>query len=452
MKVPVTLAQHVLAAAARTPQIAALRTAAGDYTYAALASAMRDQARPLAADPAGIRASTGDSRQLALGAYACSAAGRCLWPLDPATAEARWPVWSHLAGGHAKRLAALPATSADRLPATVAPDALALILATSGSAGEPKAVMLSHRNLDAAAAAANERLTLGPGDLWLDCLPLFHIGGLAILWRAARAGATVLLHDGFECNAVAASLASEPVTHISLVPAMLARLLDLGVRPPSSLRVALIGGAALSATLHRRGLAAGWPLHPTWGMSETTAQIATHAPSDGPWQPGLAGRPLSGNRVAAGDDGRLRVAGPQVMLGYLNPSLTPGLGLDGEWLPTGDLGRCDRAGVTILGRADEIMVSAGNKIHPHEVEAVVAACPGVREVAVIGRPDPIWGDLIVAAVVGETDADTIDTWCRERLRPAALPRQVIRLPDLPRLAAGKIDRAAVRRLIRADSP
>lgn len=445
MKAPVTLAQHVAAAADRTPAAVALRTPARDLSYADLLAEMQGLTGPLAADATPIVALAGDSVELARGAYACSAAGRAFWPLDPVTADDRWPAWSTLAGGHARRLVALSAATAGPLSGADS-EGIALVIATSGSAGEPKAVMLSHRNLDAAAAAANERLPLGPGDLWLDCLPLFHIGGLTILWRTARAGATALLHEGFAAEAVAAGLSDEPVTHISLVPAMLARLLDLGVRPPPTLRVALVGGAALSGSLHARGLAAGWPLHPTWGMSETTAQIATHAPTDGPWRSGLAGRPLPGNRVAVAADGRLRVAGPQVMLGYLNPDLRPGLGLDGGWFTTGDLGHSDADGVTVLGRADDLLISGGHKIHPGEVEDALAACPGIREVAVTALPDPAWGDLVVALVVGNAEPAAIDRWSREHLRPAARPRRILRLDSLPRQAAGKIDRQALRRL------
>jgi O-succinylbenzoic acid--CoA ligase len=304
-------------------------------------------------------------------------------------------------------------------------------------------VLLGARQLDSAARAANACLQLGAGDRWLNCLPLYHIGGQSILWRCARAAACVVLHDGFVAETVARDLDTHSITHLSLVPAMLARLLDLGCRPPSSLRAVLIGGAALSRPLYDRATAAGWPLHVSYGMSETAAQVATFTPNDGAWHEGLVGHPLPGHEIRIGNDGRIRIRGPQVMLGYLD-----GSGLDAEgWLTTGDLGEIDGDGrLTVLGRADDMLISGGRNIHPQEIESCLAACPGVVDVAVTGLPDPVWGDLVVALVVGSIDhADLLDH-ARRHLPSAALPRRIRQLDSLPRNAAGKLERAALRRL------
>ncbi|HEX6734820.1 MAG TPA: AMP-binding protein, partial [Azonexus sp.] len=287
------------------------------------------------------------------------------------------------------------------------------------------------------------RLGLTAGDLWLNCLPLFHIGGQAILWRCARAGAAMLLHDGFQAAAVGDDLQQHPVTHLSLVPAMLASLLDLGVAPPPGLRVALIGGAALSQPLYERAVAAGWPLWPSYGMTESAALVAAHGPADGPWHEGLVGRPLPGMALAIGDDGRIRLRGPQLMRGYLHGE---GIAADG-WLRSGDLGRLDATGcLTVLGRADDMLISGGRNVHPLEVESCLAGCPGVHDVAVSARPDPVWGDLIVAVVVGPADLGALQNHARRRLPAAALPRQLTRVDRLPRNAAGKLDRLALRQL------
>ncbi len=315
---------------------------------------------------------TGSSVDLALHAYACSLAARPFWPADPARP----------------------------LPTARQAASAELIISTSGSEGEAKAVLLSANNLDAAATASNQRLPLGPGDIWLNCLPLFHIGGCSILWRCAKAGATVLLHDGFVTEAVARTLHASPVTHISLVPAMLARLLDQGCAPPASLRCALIGGAALSPTLFERARAAGWPLFVTYGMSETAAQIATFDATQHTWQEGLVGHPLSGVELAIGEDGRIGVRGPQVMAGYLDGPV-----LEDGWFSTGDLGQLQPDGqLQIIGRADDMLVSGGKKVHPLTVESCLAACPGVLDVAVTGSPHPEWGDEIVALVVSRPSA------------------------------------------------
>jgi len=186
----------------------------------------------------------------------------------------------------------------------------------------------------------------------------------------------VLLHEGFDAAAVWRDLAAHRVTHISLVPAMLACLLDLAkAPPPASLRHALIGGAALSRPLFERAAAAGWPLCPTYGMSECAAQAATLVgAAPGAWHEGLVGTPLPGFECAVGADGRIRLRGPQLMRGYLNPQLRPGLGLEQGWFVTSDLGRIDARGrLTVIGRADDMFVTGGVNVHPLEVESCLAA-------------------------------------------------------------------------------
>ena len=409
-----SLARYLSAAATRWPQALAMRTAERQWTYrqwlaevATLAETIETSRRPMNV--------SGTSLDLARHAFACSLKNRPFQPVDRAAQVADEPL----------------------------PPGIALVIATSGSEGEPRRVMLSDANLDAAAGAANPHLSLLPGDLWLDCLPLHHIGGLSILWRCARASAGVLLHEGFAAETVAASLVHHPVTHLSLVPAMLARLLDCGARPPGCLRHVVVGGAALAQVLHDRATAAGWPLNPSYGMSETSAQVATHKACDGPWHEGLVGRPLGANEFALTTGGRIRVRGPQVMAGYVDGG---GIAADG-WLTTGDLGKIDEKGrLTVTGRADDILISGGSNIHPLTVESCLAGCPGIRDVAIAGLPDPVWGDRIVAFVVGDATPEGIQAWCRTRLPRAALPRHIIRLTSLPRNAAGKLERTVLRQL------
>ena len=251
MKPAGSLARHLAIAAQRRPETLALRCGGQSWTVAELLADASALGATLEGGPGPLIVS-GSSLDLARHAYACSLENRPFWPVDR----------SHLSHWTGEL-----------------PPRIALVISTSGSEGEPRGVMLSDASLDAAAAAANRHLPLAPGDLWLDCLPLHHIGGLAILWRCARAGAVVLLHDGFAAEAVAADLAHQPVTHLSLVPAMLARLLETSVVPPPSLRHVMIGGAALSQSLYDKATAAGWPLNPSYGMSETAAQIATWTPA-----------------------------------------------------------------------------------------------------------------------------------------------------------------------------
>ena len=412
----------------------------------------------------GIAAIAGGAGELLRALLACAQAGIALAPLEPATAEARCPVLAALGGGKLRR-ATLPPTAdavpslptaadsmTDAPPAADDDDALALVIATSGSEGTPKAVMLTHANLAAAARAANERLPLAPGDVWLGCLPLHHIGGVSIVHRCLQAGATLSLHERFDAPAVWQEIAAGAVSHVSLTPAMLARLLDVadGTPPPSTLRHALIGGAALSRPLFARARAAGWPLRPSWGMSESAAQAATRVEAIDDWHEGEAGPLLTGLAARVEPDGRLALRGPQIMRGYLNPELAPGVGLDDGWFVTSDLGRIDADGsITVLGRADDMLVSGGVNVHPLEVEGRLAACPGVEDLAVTALPDPVWGDLLVALYVGPASADALREFGRQHLASAQRPRRLLRVDRLPRNAMGKIERAALRALARS---
>lgn len=419
-----SLADHLQRTARDTPDATAMLYGERCWTFNSWLDEANRQAARLD-DAPGPHCHAGTRLELAVAATACSLRNRAFFPVDRSKPEI------------ARK------TGGDLLAATDPLPDVALVIATSGSEGQPRAVLLGNAQLDVAASAANTVMGLRPGDLWLNCLPLHHIGGQSILWRCARAGAGVLLHEEFGVERIARDLTAWPVTHISLVPAMLARLLDGHVAPPATLRVAMMGGAALSAALYRRATAAGWPLYVGYGMSETAAQIAAHAPGDGPWREGLVGRLMPGHQLRLGDDGRIQLRGPQVMLRYLD-----GGGIDSDgWLLTGDLGEIDGEGrLSILGRADDMLISGGINLHPQSIESCLAACPGVADVAVAGRPDPIWGDLVVALVVGNATPDDLLDHARRHLPAAALPRRIRRIAALPRNAAGKLDRRELRRL------
>jgi O-succinylbenzoic acid--CoA ligase len=459
-----SLASWLKTAAQQTPEALALLSSQGRWAYSDLAvqarrgsAFLRERGFCALAQQGSngsctIAAMAGTASELALAALACSVAGIALLPLDPLTMGARWPVLRALAGERLRSLSPLPLVlpeAASDGSKSIDSDSLALVIATSGSEGSPKAVMLTHANLDCAAAASNQRLPLQPGDIWLGCLPLHHIGGLSTLYRCVRAGATLLLHDGFDAARVWHDLQAHPVTHLSLVPAMLARLLDVagGARPPPALRHALTGGAALSRPLFERARASGWPLNPTWGMSECAAQAATLLQPDENWQEGEVGTLLPGFEGRTDLEGRIHLRGPQVMAGYLCPEDQTGVGLKDGWLITADLGRIDSAGrITLLGRADQVFNSGGVKVHPLEIESCLAACPGIADVAVTALPDPVWGDVLVALLVGTADAKRVECWSRQHLASAQRPRHLLKVEQLPRNALGKIERYALRAL------
>lgn len=331
---------------------------------------------------------------------------------------------------------------------------LALVVETSGSSGVPRAVMLTAANLLDSASLVGRHLGLGPGDLWLGCLPMRHIGGLSIPYRCAGMGATLVLHPGFDAEAVSQDLGRYAITHLSLVPAMLARLLDLGRPPPPSLRVALVGGQSLGRSLAAQALDAGWPLYLSYGMTETASQIACSDRLEAPPVGGVVGRPLPGVEIdcvtCPAPPGSLRVRGPQVMAGYANPRRLPGQGLEDGWFRTSDLVCLDPVGILhCLGRADDALVSGGVKVHPARVEAALAEAPGLSEVAVVGVPDRVWGQRLVAIYTGAVSPAELDAWCRNRLPGAERPRRFIRRPRLPSLPSGKLDRHRLQELVAA---
>lgn len=374
----------------------------------------------------GLSAPAGGAADKALALLAAGLGGGTVFPLPP-----------DLAPEDRGRLLALAEAAAS--------PRLALIVATSGSEGEPKGVRLPWRAV-AAAARLGAAAELRPGDTWLACLPLHHVGGAMIPYRCWRAGAAALIHEGFDAAAVLRDLRERRVSHVSLVPPMLARLVDGGERPPASLRVALVGGAALSAALFDKAAALGWPLCPTYGMTETGAQATLWLrPRPGEWSEGAVGRPLPGVRVEA--DGVLRIRTPARMAGYLGGPPA------GEWIETRDLGRVDADGmVHAAGRADDVLVSGGVNIHPLEVEHRLAACPGVREAAVAGCPDPVWGDVVAAFYEGDAAEAEVEAWCRLHLSSSRRPRRFLRVAGLPRTASGKLDRRRLAQLMAEAAP
>jgi O-succinylbenzoic acid--CoA ligase len=311
-----------------------------------------------------------------------------------------------------------------------------LVVLTSGSTDLPKAVRLTTAQLLFSAFGSAIRLGHHPEDRWLACLPLHHIGGLAILMRCAFYGTTVVLHGRFDAGAVARALDAGGVSLVSLVPAMLEQVLDARAeRPfPPSLRAILVGGDRTPPRLLDRCLRIGAPLALTWGMTETASQVCTREPGD--LRPdGSAGPPLPFARVA-GAGGRLVVSGP----------------LSAGRLVTRDVGRVDEDGqVVIEGRVEDVLLSGGETISLRELEAVLAGHPSVAEAAVAAIPDPRWGERPVAVLVarpgaGRPDAEAMRQWCRERLAPFKVPRAFHWVGVLPRNALGKVDRARLIRL------
>jgi o-succinylbenzoate---CoA ligase len=325
--------------------------------------------------------------------------------------------------------------------AGVAPE-VAAVIATSGSTGQPKGVQLTAAALRASAASSLARIGAGPGQRWLCSLPAFHVAGLQVLVRSLLAGTTPLVSERADGTAIAAAAGA----HVSLVPTQLRRLLDAGA-PLDGLRTILLGGAAATAGLLAEARAAGARVVTTYGMSETCGGCV------------YDGFPLDGVRAEIGQGSLIRIAGPVLFSGYHPASRLPAgqPGSDG-WFVTSDLGALDADGrLAVRGRADDVINTGGEKVLPGEVESVLGTLGGVKDVVVIGEPDPEWGELVTAVVVPAEAAqppslDGLRAGARGRLPGYALPRRLVLTAQLPMLASGKPDRQALRQAARRTDP
>lgn len=373
------------------------RPAINAITYAELLARARPQAPELA-----LRAEGTDDFAVAL--HARLLRGQNTVPRDPRVVREERE---------------LPAESPARTDGLVDLDAPALRLLTSGTTAAPRPVVLTYGNLFWAALGSAAALGLDVQERWLCALPLAHVGGLSILTRSVVYGTSVLLHERFDARRAVTAVMEEGVTLVSVVPTMLARMLDAGLREPPALRWALVGGAPLAPSLRARAEDAGIPVAESYGMTEAASQAVTE------------GVPLPGVRVELGEDGEIVLAGPTIA--------------GGGPLPTGDLGAWDAQGrLRVLGRRADTIITGGENVAPQEVEQVLLAHRDVEDAAVVGRPDPEWGEAVVALVVGGVGEEDLRAWARERLAAHQVPKRVEHVDELPRNAAGKLDRNRLR--------
>jgi o-succinylbenzoate---CoA ligase len=412
----------------------AIRTAQGaEITYVELYARARAVAAALLADgvaPGDAVALALPSRELVVALHGCLLIGAVAVPVDlRLTEQERAQRTSHasrmveaLPEGHGA--APLPE------PTPIDPEATATLMFTSGTTAGPKPVALSYDNWLWNALGSALALGLDSDETWLCPMPLAHVGGLSIQIRSVVYGTTVLLHDRYDTERALAALmdAAQRVTLVSLVPTMLSRLLDAGLREPPTLRRVLLGGGPIAPALLARARGARVGVSPSYGMTEACSQIATE---------GIA---LLGTEVSIAHDGEVLVRGRTVATGALGP--------DG-WLHTGDLGTLDDAGrLVIAGRKADTIVTGGENVAPVEVESVLLEHPGVVDAAVFGRIDPEWGEAIVAQVVladgADLETEALRAHCVSRLAPFKVPKRFEPVAGVPRGATGKLLRRELR--------
>ncbi|MBR9979239.1 MAG: o-succinylbenzoate--CoA ligase [Bacteroidetes bacterium] len=339
------------------------------------------------------------------------------------------------------------------------------ILFTSGTTTCIKAVMHTWRNHHASAYGSAGNLGVYPDDNWLCIIPLYHIGGLAIVTRSLFYGTAMTIRQGFDAREICADLQRAHVTLLSIVPTMLRRLLDCAddfsrQRLPA-LRAVLLGGASATEDLWKNAHSQGLPVLGTYGLTESCSQVVTASPDDVALMAGTAGRPIrgavvritddAGQGLAAGNSGEIWVRGPMVANGYFRNRELSERQFTGGWLRTGDIGMFDHDGLLhVSGRADEVIITGGENVHPYEIEQVLLGIEGLRDAAVTGLEDEEWGMKIAAAIVVSdgTDIGRVETRCREKLAGYKIPRFWKIVNVIPRTASGKIIREQIRKFFR----
>jgi O-succinylbenzoic acid--CoA ligase len=289
----------------------------------------------------------------------------------------------------------------------------ALVVATSGSTGEPKGVVLTHDAVAASAAATSKRLGVTSDDHWLACLPLSHVGGLSVVTRALHAGTQLSVHPGFDVDAVETSGA----TLVSLVPTALRRI------DSSLFRLIVLGGSRPPADRPANTVT-------TYGMTETGSGVVYDR------------RPLDGVEIRI-SDGEVQLRCPMLLRCYRDGSDPR---THDSWFPTGDMGEIGPDGLlSVHGRSGDLIITGGENVWPEPVEAVLREHPGISDVAIVGVPDPEWGEVVTALVVPVDTAsppslDSLREAVRSTMPAFCAPRRVVIRSELPRTTLGKLKR------------
>lgn len=338
------------------------------------------------------------------------------------------------------------------------------IIYTSGTTGVSKGAVISYQNHYWGAMASALQLGLRIDDKWLVPMPLFHVGGMAVLIRSVIYGTTVVIQNGFREEEVNRALDEERITLLSVVPAMLSRMLaDRSHSYPASLRSILLGGSSVPKALLERAHELAVPINQSYGMTETNTQATTLQSHDALRKLGSSGKPLPNTEVRIacdhgltmqpGVEGEIVVRGPTVIQGYYQRPEANEKSFQDGWFYTGDIGVFDDEGyLYVLDRRADLIVSGGENVYPAEVESVLSQAPGVREAAVVGRSDAVWGQVPVAFVVANGDvrlsSSALEDFCASRLARYKVPKAFMMVDSLPRNASGKL----LRRVLKEQLP
>lgn len=358
-------------------------------------------------------------------------AGDAVLPLDPGAPRAH--IDALLASLGPTRIVEVNGSTRSLPGGRPVEDGDAVVVATSGTTGDPKGAVHTHAGVRHAAFATSLGARVEPDSRWLACLPLSHVGGLSVITRALVTDTALEVHPGFDADAVDRAR-RDGATHTSLVPTALGRI------DPAGWGTILLGGSAIPAERPPNTIA-------TYGMTETFGGVVYDGLALGGTEVRITGPdPADRTELPLGRTGTIELRCPSLLRAYRDG--TDPVSPDG-WYRTGDVGSIDATTrrLHVEGRSDDVIVSGGENVWPTSVEAVLDTHPGVRDVAVVGVADPEWGQRVVAVVVAheghEPTLTELRDLVRDRLPVAAAPKELRLVDSLPRTALGKIRRSSL---------
>ncbi|MCK5662296.1 MAG: AMP-binding protein [Thiotrichaceae bacterium] len=332
---------------------------------------------------------------------------------------------------------------------------IALAIATSGSQAKPKIALISRQNIIAHCQSFVKVIPIDHSSVWLNCMPLNHIAGVMIVYRCWFNNASIVLHDNFHTEKVWLDIKLYAVSHISLVPRMLFKLLEFSqdAKPPESLKYVIIGGDRLSDALYQRAASAGWPIFISYGMTEACSTIAI-----GKTQDKL--KILDDISTQLTGDGVLKIKGPMIFSAYADFKTEL---YERKWFVTHDKVNLKGGYLSIIGRDDDMIICGGKNIAPEFIESLFIDSSALLNQTsshvladlAIGKyknssysdndSKQSWGDTVVALYCG--DVDELECWIKNNIQTAYQPRRLLAVKKIPRNSIGKINRKAVQTII-----